>query len=109
MGAMHIKLDELPGRTMLDANGRVVGRVKAALVDVETWLIDTLRVRISRQAAMEMNIAWSFWRRRPTMDLPTGLIQAAADAIILRVSLGELRESPPRDVSEPASAFASVH
>lgn len=105
---MHIRFDEIPGRAVLDANGRVIGRVKAALVDGETWLIDTLRIRISRHAAAEMDMAWSFWRR-PKMDVPTGLIHAASDAIILRVSLAELRESPPTQVSEPASAFASVH
>jgi sporulation protein YlmC with PRC-barrel domain len=105
---MHIRFDELPGRAVLDANGRVVGRVKAALVDGETWLIDTLRIRISRRAAAEMDMPWSLWRR-PKMDVPTGLINAASDAIILRVSLAELRESPPTQVSEPASAFASVH
>ena len=53
---MHIRLDELPRRTVLDANGRVVGRVKQALVDVETWVIDTLRIRISRLAAREMDM-----------------------------------------------------
>lgn len=105
---MHIRLDELPGRAVLDANGRVVGRVKAALVDVETWLIDTLRIRISRHAAGEMDMPWSLWRR-PTMDVPTGLIHAASDTIILRVSLAELRDSPPHEVREPASALASVH
>jgi len=105
---MHIRLDELPGRAVLDANGRVIGRVKAALVDVETWLIDTLRIRISRLAAREMDMPWSLWRR-PTMDVPTGLIHAASDAIILRVSLGELRDAPPPEVREPAAALASVH
>ena len=105
---MHIRLDELPGRTVLDANGRVIGRVKEALVDVETWLVDTLRIGIARHAAAEMDMPWSLWRR-PKMDVPTGLIHAASDAILLRVSLAELRESPPREVSEPASTFASVH
>lgn len=98
---MHSKLDELPGRTVLDANGRVLGRVRAALVDMETWLIDTLRVGVSRQAAKEMDLAWSWWRR-PKIDIPTGLINAAGDAIILRVSLGELHDAPPAPVAEPA-------
>ena len=31
---MHVRLDELPGVAVLDANGRVVGRVVAALVDI---------------------------------------------------------------------------
>ena len=47
---------------------------------------------------------WSFWRR-PMFDVPTGLIHAAGDAIILRVSLAELREAPPRPVEE----LAAVH
>ena len=101
---MHIKMDDLPGVTVLDTTGRVIGRVKAALVDMETWLIDTLRVRLDRRAAADLDMAWSFWRR-PTFDLPTGLIQAAGDAIILRVSLAELREAPPQPIVE----LAAVH
>ena len=101
---MHVRLDELRGRKVFDANGREIGRVRAALVDMETWLIDTLRVRLDRRAAADLDMAWSFWRR-PTFDLPTGLIQAAGDAIILRVSLAELREAPPQPIVE----LAAVH
>ena len=101
---VHIKMGDLPGVTVLDTTGHVLGRVKAALVDMETWLIDTLRVRLDRRAAADLDMAWSFWRR-PTFDLPTGLIQAAGDAIILRVSLAELREAPPQPIVE----LAAVH
>jgi sporulation protein YlmC with PRC-barrel domain len=71
----------------------VVGDIASPVVDTETWLVDTLRVRLRRASARELDVAWSFFRR-PTIDLPTGLVQAAGDAIILRVSLAELRESP---------------
>src|SRR4051794_16865841 len=36
-GLMHVKLDELRGRKVFDANGRAIGIVQAALVDMETW------------------------------------------------------------------------
>jgi sporulation protein YlmC with PRC-barrel domain len=98
---VHIKLDDLPGTTVLDTTGRVLGRVNAALADMETWLIDTLRVTLARKAAVELDVRWSFWRR-PFLDIPTGLIHAAGDAIILRVSLAELRESPPPVVDDTA-------
>src|SRR5262245_65869531 len=101
-GGVHIKMDDLPGVTVLDTTGRVLGRVTAALVDMETWLIDTLRVRLDRRAAADLDMQWSFWRR-PLFDLPTGLIQAAGDAIILRVSLAELREGPPRPIEDLAA------
>ena len=41
---MHTKVNQIPGRTVLDATGSVVGRVTATLVDMETWVVDTLRV-----------------------------------------------------------------
>jgi sporulation protein YlmC with PRC-barrel domain len=104
---MHVKLDELRGRTVLDANGRVIGRVHAALVDMETWLIDTLRVAVARQAAADLDVPWSFWRSlwRPyTVDVATGQINAAGDAIILRVSIAEMREAAPHAIGEEGLA-----
>jgi sporulation protein YlmC with PRC-barrel domain len=103
---MHRKMNELPRRVVLDATGRRLGRVKAALVDMETWLVDTLRVTVTRKAAPDLDLTWRFWRR-PFLDIPTGLIQAGGDAIILRVSLAELRESPPQPVTEADAA--SIH
>jgi hypothetical protein len=91
---------------VLDATGRVLGTIKAILVDTETWLADTLRVRLRRAAAGEMEMPWSFWRP-PSVDIPTGLVNAASDAIILRVSLDELREAASTSVDQ--SRHASVH
>jgi sporulation protein YlmC with PRC-barrel domain len=104
---MHVKLNELRGRKVFDANGREIGRVRAALVDMETWLVDTLRIGIARHAASDLDVPWSwqsFWRP-PTLDVATGQIQAAGDAIILRVAIAEMREATPHT----AEAFAAVH
>ena len=54
---MHVKLNELRGRKVFDANGREIGRVKAALVDMETWLDDTLQIRVARHAACRLTTA----------------------------------------------------
>ena len=99
---MHLDLNELPRRTVLDTMGMVVGDIKAPIVDTETWVVDTLRVRLRQASARELEIPWSFFRR-PTIDLPTGLVHAAGDAIILRVSMAELRESPIANQGERVS------
>src|SRR5262245_8872213 len=101
---MHVKLDELAGMKVFDANGCAIGRVKAALVDMETWLVDTLRIGVVRRSAADLDLRWTFWRQ-PTIDAATGLIHAAGDAIILRVSIAELRESTPTVIDE----IAAVH
>jgi sporulation protein YlmC with PRC-barrel domain len=106
---MHVRLDELRGMKVFDANGRAIGRVKAALVDMETWVVDTMRVAVARHAAADLDLPWSFLQsfwRPPTIDVATGQIHAAADAIILRVSLAELREATPHTVEE---GLAAVH
>jgi sporulation protein YlmC with PRC-barrel domain len=105
---MHIRLDKLRGRTVLDANGTVLGRIKAPLVDMETWLIDTVRVRATRQVAAELGLTWS-WFNPPTMDIPTGVVQAASETIILRVSLGELHDAMPPTVEDQEVAVVSIH
>ena len=105
---MHIKLDELRGKKVFDANGRAVGRVQAALIDMETWLVDTLRIAVGRQAAADLELHWSLWQafwRPHTVDVGTGQINAAGDAIILRISLGELHEAMPA----PVDQLAAVH
>jgi len=104
---MHVRLDELAGVKVFDANGRVIGRVKAALVDMETWLVDTVRINVSRRAAKDMELTWSLWSWliRPAIDVSTGQVHAAGDAIILRVSLAELREAAPQAIG----ALAAVH
>jgi sporulation protein YlmC with PRC-barrel domain len=90
---MHLDLNHLKRKTVLDTAGMVVGDVAAPLIDTETWLVDTLRVRLRRRSAAELDVRWSFFRP-PAIDVPTGLVHGAGDAIILRVSLAELRESP---------------
>jgi sporulation protein YlmC with PRC-barrel domain len=104
---MHVRLDELRGRKVFDANGRAIGRVQAALVDMETWVIDTMRIAVAHSAAADLNLGWSLWSwwRRPTIDVATGQIHAAGDAIILRISLAEMREAAPQWVGE----LAPVH
>lgn len=96
---MYTQLDKLSGRMVLDAAGSLLGRIKSPLVDMETWVVDTLRVTATRAVANELGLAWSWWRR-PTFDVKTGLVQAAGDAIILRVSLGELRDAAPSFIEE---------
>jgi sporulation protein YlmC with PRC-barrel domain len=94
---MHVRLGDLSGRLVLDATGAILGRTRAPLVDLETWVIDGLRVTLSRHAAAEFDVPytwWAFWKW-PTIDVPTGVVQAAGDAILLRVSLGDLREHMP--------------
>jgi sporulation protein YlmC with PRC-barrel domain len=105
---MHIQLEKLRRRGVLDATGTIVGRVREPLVDMETWLIDALRVTPTRHAAEELGLRWSWWKR-PTIDIPTGQVQAASETVILRVALGELREANRSIVQLEDPTSISIH
>ena len=100
---MHVKLDELRGMKVFDANGRAIGRVKAALVDMETWLVDTLRIRVDAAAAADLDMRWSYvlaaadHRRRDRADSRRGRRDHPA-----RLA-GELRDTAPLTVGEQAA------
>jgi sporulation protein YlmC with PRC-barrel domain len=85
-----MSLDEMPGRSVLDSTGRVIGHVAKAVVDLETWAVCSLRVRLRRDAAFDLDLPTSFLKPA-TLDVPTGLIHAASDAVILRAQLAELQ------------------
>src|SRR5688500_15860605 len=85
----RMALDELPGRSVLDSTGRVIGKVERAMVDMESWAVESLRVRLRRDAASELGLASGTFQAA-TLDVPTGLVLAASDAVILRAALEEL-------------------
>jgi sporulation protein YlmC with PRC-barrel domain len=86
---MRTSLDALPGRVVLDSAGRLLGRIRSLQVDTESWAVESLRLRLRRKTAQELGLRWSLFHM-PTMDVPTGLVHAAGDAVILRAALDEL-------------------
>jgi sporulation protein YlmC with PRC-barrel domain len=87
--AARMTVDELPGRSVIDSTGRLIGHVMKAVVDLETWAIEALRLRLARAAAAELGLPDSLLKPA-TLEVPTGLVLAASDAVILRATLEEL-------------------
>jgi sporulation protein YlmC with PRC-barrel domain len=104
-------LDELPGRSVLDSTGRVIGRVDRVMIDVESWAVESLRVRLRREACADLGLEWSPFRPA-ALDVPTGLVLAARDAVILRAALDELASLAPGHealASPPEPPAPSTH
>jgi sporulation protein YlmC with PRC-barrel domain len=97
---MKIAMDELPGRRVLDINGRVLGKMGQLVVETDSWAIDAFRLRLRRLAARDLGVPWSIFRI-PTVEVPTGLVMAASDEIILRASLEEI--APLAQEAQPAT------
>ena len=101
---MELPVDRIVGSKVLDITGRVLGRVGRLVVDTESWAIGSFRLKLRRRAALDMGLRWSIFRV-PTLEVPTGLVMAASDAIILRAELSDLQPLALSD--QPFSAFAT--
>jgi sporulation protein YlmC with PRC-barrel domain len=82
-------MDELPGRLVIDATGRVLGTIDRLILDTASWAVDSLRLSLRRGPAAELGVPWMLWRR-PSLDIPTGLVMAAGEAVLLRATLEDL-------------------
>jgi sporulation protein YlmC with PRC-barrel domain len=91
---MHIGIEELAGKALIDITGRVLGTFERAMVDAESWAIEFVRLRLRRGVARELGLA-AKWYRPARLDLPTGLILGVRDAIVVRAALDELRGLVP--------------
>jgi sporulation protein YlmC with PRC-barrel domain len=102
---MEIAIDHIVGRKVLDITGRVLGTVGHLMVDTESWAISSFQLRLRRAAARDMGVRWSFFRV-PTLEVPTGLVMAASDAVILRAELSDLQPLAPPDQAFAHPALA---
>src|SRR5688572_29895266 len=101
-------LDQLPGHSVLDSTGRLIGKVERAMVDLESWAVECLRVRLRKDAADELGMSATPFRAA-TLDVPTGLVLAASDAVILRATLEELQGLTPSSGDPGAESVPAHH
>lgn len=59
---MKQKSHEIIGKTVINTDGFVIGEVNDYLVDVETWTVSDLQLKIERKKAKELNLKVSFFK-----------------------------------------------
>jgi sporulation protein YlmC with PRC-barrel domain len=91
---MQVSDEHLRGRTVIAADGQAIGEVAALLVDTSTWAVLTLQIKLNKMAAEQIGAKGSLLRSA-TLDLPVGLVQSVADAVLLSVPVPELRPIVP--------------
>ena len=88
---MDISAGELHGRTVIAADGTAIGQVATLVVDVETWSVTALRVRLRSDVAGQVGLGRGFFRAT-TVDVPVSRIQSVGDALVLAVPVSGLHK-----------------
>jgi sporulation protein YlmC with PRC-barrel domain len=99
---MRLADENLRGRTIIGADGQVIGEVAALFLDSETWRVESLQVKLDRTIADRLGTSHSIFRAG-TLEIPIRLVQSVGDTIVLAVVVDELRQVLPSE-GAPASA-----
>lgn len=81
---------ELVGLTVITADSQRIGTVVALRVDLTTWRVRFLEIRVDRAMHKELGIRRELLHRT-TMALPSDIVHAIKDAVLLTVTTAELR------------------
>lgn len=109
---MRLSDENLRGRTMIGADGQVIGQVTALFLDGDAWQVESLQVKLRKEIADQLGANRSLFHAG-TLEIPVRMIQSAGDTVILSVPVEGLRQVLPNDKAEaepkPATPAAAIH
>jgi sporulation protein YlmC with PRC-barrel domain len=99
---MRLSDENLRGRTVIAADGQVIGQVSALFLDAASWRVESLLIKLHKDVADRVGASRSMLHAG-TVEVPVQMIQSVGDAVVLNVPVDELRTVLPSPVtSEPA-------
>lgn len=91
---MQLSNESLRGRTVIAANGQVVGEIAAVFLDTDSWRVESLQIKLRKEVADELGATRGIFRAG-TLDVPIRIIQSVGDTVVLSVATDNLREVLP--------------
>jgi sporulation protein YlmC with PRC-barrel domain len=86
-----INVEEIMGLQVVTSGAKIIGEVKGAKVDTETWAIKFLNVKLTGDAAESLGLKKRF--RSSKICIPVSMIQAVGHVVTISRSIEELESS----------------
>ncbi len=94
---MRLSDETLRGRTVIAADGQVIGEILALFLDSELWRVESLQIKLRKDIADQLGASRSMFRAGE-LELPIALIQSVGDAVVLTVPVEELKQVLPSEL-----------
>ena len=86
-----VNLDELSGKDVIGKSGAVLGEVKGAEVNINTWRVTHLKVKLSSDASEQLGFKKRFGSS--SVCIPVSLVSAVGDVVNIDSTLSELSQN----------------
>lgn len=101
---MRMSDQHFHGRTIIAADGLVVGEVDAVYLDCEAWRVLTLQVMLRKDVADRLGAHRSAFRAG-SVEIPVEMVQSVGDTIVLSVPVDDLQSVLANEAdAEPVAA-----
>jgi sporulation protein YlmC with PRC-barrel domain len=100
---MRLSDENLRGRTVIAADGLVLGVIAALFIDSDAWRVESLQVKLHKDVADRLGTGRTIFHAG-TLEIPIHMVQSVGDAVVLSAAIDELRPAVP-----PAIQPAATH
>ena len=91
---MRLSDENLRGRTVIAADGQVIGEIAALFLDSDAWRVESLQVKLRKEVADQLGATRGMFHAG-TLEMPIRMVQSVGDTVILSVAAQDLREVLP--------------
>lgn len=102
---MRLSDENLRGRTIIAADGQVVGEVTALFLESDTWRVESLQAKLGKDIADQIGADRSIFHSG-MLEIPVRIVQSVGDTVVLSVPVNGLREGLPMDARAKAEGAA---
>jgi len=92
---MRISDDHLRGRTVISADGKALGEITMLFLDNATWVIESFEVKLRNEAADDIGVSRSIFKKAATLEIPVQMVQSVGDAVVFSIASQGLRKLLP--------------
>ena len=91
----------LQGRTVISADGKVIGSISELFISTSDWRVESIRIELHKDIADRIGANRTIFHRG-TIELPVSFVQSVSDALVLNVDVEKLREAHRSPASDAA-------
>lgn len=102
---MRLSDDSIRGRTIIAADGQVVGVINGFYLDTDGWGVELLQAKLGKDVADKIGADRSIFHAG-TLGIPVRMVQSVGDTVVLSVPVDGLREVLPKDARGKPEAAA---
>jgi sporulation protein YlmC with PRC-barrel domain len=94
--------ENIRGRTMVAADGHVLGEVSGLFLDSDAWRVESLQVALRKDVADQLGAHRSVFHAG-ALELPVGMVQSVCATVVLSVALDGLRAVLPSKAAQDSA------